>query len=78
MPHLQKALDSDWETFRVSATGARALAVWASHDARYRKFRDLGELRRFFEQRHDTDDDDARCDGSDDPVRSIRLHLLLL
>lgn len=54
MPHLQRALDDEWATFRVSAGGARALAGWAAQDARYRQFRDMGELRQFFERRHDT------------------------
>lgn len=59
MPHLQQALDDEWETFRVSADGASALAGWAGQDPRYGEFRDLGELRQYFEQRHDTDARDA-------------------
>ncbi len=59
MPHLQRALDNDWETFRVGAGGARALARWAAEDPRYLAFRDLGELRQYFERRHDTDARDA-------------------
>lgn len=59
MPHLQQALDDEWETFRVSAGGARTLAGWSAQDPRYRNFRDLGELRQYFEQRNDTDARDA-------------------
>jgi DNA-directed RNA polymerase specialized sigma24 family protein len=59
MPYLQQALDDEWETFRAGTSGARALASWAAQDPRYREFRDLGELRQFFEQRHDTDARDA-------------------
>jgi len=59
MPHLQQALDDEWNAFRVSAGGASALASWAAQDPRYRDFRDLGELRQSFEERHDTDARDA-------------------
>lgn len=59
MPHLQRALDNEWEAFRVSAAGASALARWSADDPRYRAFRDLGEVRQFFERRNDADARDA-------------------
>ena len=59
MPYLQQALDDDWETYRVSADAARALASWSAEDSRYRDFRNLTELRTFFERRLDTERRDA-------------------
>ncbi len=59
MPELQRALDNEWETFRVSAAGARALAGWSAEDPRYRAFQNLGELRGLFEQRDHTERRDA-------------------
>ena len=59
MPYLQQALDEEWETYRVSAEAASALASWSAEDARYRDFRNLSELRTFFERRHDTERRDA-------------------
>jgi hypothetical protein len=56
---LQQALDEEWEVFRSSSAGSRALAAWALDDERYRPFRDLAELRDFFEQRDAVDARDA-------------------
>lgn len=59
MPQLHRALDDDWEMFRFSEAGRRALARWSADDVRYRQFRDLGELRGYFERRDDLDARDA-------------------
>lgn len=73
MPRLQQALDRDWQAFRASDEGARALARWAADDDRYRAFPNLGALRDHFDRRESLDARDAlmadllrRC--PDDPA----------
>jgi hypothetical protein len=59
MPQLQRALDREWQTFRLSEEGRQALARWAAADVRYLAFRNLGELRDHFERRDSLDSREA-------------------